>query len=285
MANEQPREISNSEFMEGGGGLYPGGSGRIQDIRYVLWDYDGKQPKDSIFAVKLEMHPNDGSNENKPVIIYWSAGKAAEFQPNHSGSKPLALAPSTAPQLRDSTNWHFVFSKFRDNCGMNPSAIDGTNGICALNGSEITLARIDQPERNIQDEAPTPGGQPRQKSKFKPTVLVPTKCKFSWEGAGASVRPVTATTGAATPAPPMVNGSGSLPNQDNLITECLTVILQANVTAEMPAIPKLMVEQLNARGLSAQDRLKIIPLIKDPAYITRLAEANAWAFNGTTLSA
>ena len=183
----QPQLLSNSfDDFAAGGSLYPGGSGIVTDAGYRLWDYGGKQAPDSVCAVYLLMQPNDGSNENKPVEIYWSVGQSSDFQPDHTHG---FVSSNTKAGIPASSNWGFVNEKFKLGCGLDMAMLNQPGvGIRALIGGQITLTRVDQPTREGLEKIEEPG---QHKNKFKPTILIPTRFIGSWEQRGGAPRPVT----------------------------------------------------------------------------------------------
>lgn len=274
------RYASNNidQFEEGG--LYPGGTGVIEEIKYVLWDYDGKQPKDSVIAVMMKFQPTDGSNEGKPVISYWAAGNDVKsFAPDPTGGHLVIMG--AREKQSQSSNWAFVLKKFRDNCGMDVSKLDGPEGILALTRTQATFARIDQPTRDGLNED-KPGAQGGEAKKFKPTVLVPTKATFPWEkGAAkntAAKATPAATTGTTASAPaPTTNGSGPL----DLSTIIQEVVQAAGGSVEFKSLGKLILEKLP--DVDRTERTALIKQAKDEKVIAALAEENAWTFDGKEL--
>ena len=274
------RYASNNidQFEEGG--LYPGGTGVIEEIKYVLWDYDGKQPKDSVIAVMMKFQPTDGSNEGKPVISYWAAGNDVKsFAPDPTGGHLVIMG--AREKQSQSSNWAFVLKKFRDNCGMDVSKLDGPEGILALTRTQATFARIDQPTRDGLNED-KPGAQGGEAKKFKPTVLVPTKATFPWEkGAAkntAAKATPAATTGTTASAPaPTTNGSGPL----DLSTIIQEVVQAAGGSVEFKSLGKLILEKLP--DVDRTERTTLIKQAKDEKVIAALAEENAWTFDGKEL--
>jgi hypothetical protein len=275
------RYASNNieDFEEGG--LYPGGTGVIEDIKYVLWDYDGKQPKDSVIAVYMKFQPTDGSNENKPVENYWAAGNdVASFAPDPTGGRLVIL--KLREKQSQSSNWALVLKKFRDNCGLEGAKLTGDDGIRALLRTELTLTRMDQPPREgLAHDAPPTGGEAK---KFKPTLLVPTKAKFPWDkGAGRSTAAAktgataTATTTTDSTAPPASNGAGS-PDLSLLIKDIVTA---AGGSMDFAAIPKELLGKLADVDRGA--RTALIKQAKDEKFIEGLATENGWTFDGKEL--
>lgn len=272
-----PQALSNSyeDFAEGGS-LYPGGSGILTDIRYTLWDYDGKRAPDSQCAVHATMTPTDGSNEGKPVDIFWSVGAAADFQPDHTGGFVLS---DTKDAFSKTCNWADVNNRFMKTCGLEGKDLNAPGlGITNLIGGEITLTRTDQMKRDFDDE-PQESGQ----KKSKRTILVPTRFKGVWEK-GGKARPVAPrATVLATGKPPAAaasNGTGfDLSNAlVEIVTEAGGSILQTAVgkalldkivaaaPANLPAVRKDAVTQIS------KDNIEVTAITAglsyDPATLT-----------------
>lgn len=304
----QPIVCSNDpEDFITGGGLYPGGTGIIKECNYAFWDYNGRQPPNSSVAVKCIFAPTDGSNDGKEETIYWSVGPATDYQPDTTGG--FCFAVGSKSQIADSSNWHFVVKKFVDNCGMAKGVLNGTLGIKALEGSQVTLVRMDQPDRNLDSQqiaAPVIPGQ--QQRKFKPTILIPTAAIFNWDRQGgnaaantstaaavkaraaknanaAAVAPPVAAPTATAPAPaPASNGTAS----NNLIGEVIMEILsEAEGNAfEYANLPSLLTDKLGPKGrqITAKARIDAMKQVKDPAFVTGLATANGFNFDGEFIS-
>lgn len=276
------RYASNNieDFEEGG--LYPGGTGVIEDIKYVLWDYDRKQPKDSVIAVYMKFQPTDGSNEGKPVENYWAAGNdVASFAPDPTGGHLVIL--KTRDKQSQSSNWALVLKKFRDNCGLEGAKLTGNDGIRVLIHTQLTVTRMDQPLREgLAHDTPPAGGETK---KFKPTLLVPTKATFPWnKSAGRSAAaqtstPATATTTTDSTAPPASNGAGAgAPDLSLLIKDIVTA---AGGSMDFAAIPKELLGKLADVDRGA--RTALIKQSKDEKFIEGLATENGWTFDGKEL--
>jgi hypothetical protein len=312
-----PVVVSNNpdDFIQGGG-LYPGGRGILKEINYAFWDYNGRQPPNSSVAVKCVFSPTDGSNEGKDETIYWSVGPATDYQPDETGG--FCFAIGTKAQIADSSNWHFVADKFVKNCGMAPAVLNGPTGIKALERSEVTLVRMDQPDRNIdnvQQQVPVIPGQSQRK--FKPTILVPTAAVFTWDRQGGTATGAAPTSTAAAvkaraaakknqaaevpatapaPAPAPVQAApaapavtnGTAPTGNALISEVIMEILsEADGNAvELANLSSLLTNKLGPQGrqITAKARIDIIKQVKDPAFITALAASDGFNFDGEILS-
>src|ERR1700678_624518 len=306
-----PQVLSNDpdDFVQSG--LYPGGTGIIEDISYALWDYNGKQPPDSVCAVKVIFKPTDGSNEGKDVEIFWSVGPSSEFAPSQDGGFVFGVGNATG--MRNSSNWYHIGVALRDNCGMEKGKLNGPAGIKGLLGSQLTLVRKDQPTRDGMDAPPQAQGQGQGGRQNKATFLVPTAAIFTWDKPGTAkprAKPTAAakpgpvavpaaapapTPAVATPRPVMaapaapVNGSASATvDVDTTIAEVLAEILTETEgnAVEFTNLPNLVLNKVGpqGRGVVVKQRMEITKQVKDPSYITALAAASGWTFDCTFLA-
>lgn len=305
----QPQVLSNDpdDFVQSG--LYPGGTGIVEDIAYSLWDYNGTKPPDSVCAVKVIFKPTDGSNEGKDVEIFWSVGPSSEFAPSQDGGFVFGVGNATG--MRNSSNWYHIGVALRDNCGMEKGKLNGSAGIKGLLGSQLTLVRKDQPTRDGMEPPPPTQGQGQGQRQNK-TFLVPTAAIFAWDkpgttkpraraAAAAKPGPVAVPATAAAPAPvPVsqprmaapaapVNGSAAATvDVDTTIAEVLAEILTETEgnAVEFTNLPNLVLNKVGpqGRGVVVKQRMEITKQVKDPSYITALAGAQGWTFDGTFLA-
>lgn len=283
------QRLSNEEFISGG--IYPGGTGIIKNIRYSLWDYGGKQPPDSQVAVKCDFHPTDGSNEGEDVEIYWSVGPSTNFVPEHMGRYLIPVQRSgkeMAKGISDNCNWKQAYTAFQG-CGLAKGAIDSDDkGIHTLIGTEVVFTRVDQKERDFADNTPAgaPGGQGGQQRK-KGQILVPTRCKFPWDKAGRSI-----VQGAAAPAPhtaagtaapaaasaPAASNGAATGDQAALLSQALQQALAVNQEGLAPVnLTAAVTAELTKMGVSGANRAKVIKLSKDQATLNAIIATNGWS--------
>ena len=260
-----PQALSNSyeDFSEGGS-LYPGGSGILTDIRYALWDYDGKRAPESQCAVHATMTPTDGSNEGKPVDIFWSVGAAADFQPDHSGGFVMS---DTKDQISKSCNWADVNNRFMKTCGLESKDLNGPTGLLNLIGGEITLTRVDQMKREgLDDDQPAEHGQKKQKR----TILVPTRFKGVWEK-GGKARSAAAPRAAAPRAAAASNGNAS---GFDLSTALVEIVTEAGGSILQTAVGKALLDKIVAAApanLPAVRKDAVTQISKDNIEVTAIA--------------
>lgn len=282
--------LSNAAEDFQAGGLYPGGSGIFTEFKYELWDYNGTQPPDSNVAVHAVFQPTDGSNENKPVIIFWNVGPAGEFSILDDGA---FLGSETRKGLSDNCNWKQALDAFKKSGGLDDKLLNGAKGLLILRGTEATLTRADQKEREgFRDEAKEEpkDGKGDGRKPFKRTILVPTRCKFPWEKPGAA-RPVAVmpapVAGAVAGAPGTVAALPPLPNAaangtGTSFADVVEAILTAQGgTIDMAALPKLIVD--STPNLDRAARVAYTKLAKDEAEMNKVATEKNWTYGGGML--
>ena len=263
--------LSNSyeDFSEGGS-LYPGGSGIVKDIRYCLWDYDGKRAPDSQCAVHLTMTPTDGSNEGKDVDVFWSVGTAVDFQPDHTGGFVLS---DTKDAFSKSSNWADVNNRFMKTCGLEGKDLNAPGlGITNLSGGEITLTRVDQMKRDFDDE-PQEGGQ----KKSKRTILVPTRFKGVWEKGGKARTTAAAAPRAAAPVagkPPVAAPFNGNASGFDLSTALVEIVTEAGGSILQTAVGRALLDKIVAAApanLPAVRKDAVTQISKDNIEVTAIA--------------
>lgn len=176
-----PQLLSNEieDFAEGGG-LYPGGTGFLEEVSYRLWDYNGTKPKDSFCSAYLRFRPIDGSNSGKVVEQYYSIGSSSDFVPDPTGGHLLALK---GKQPTNSTNWGHFLKVLRDNCGLEKGRLSTNSGIRVMERGIVTLVQVDQLYQGDDQlpATPLPPGQAAGKKPYKHKTLIPTRAVFQWD--------------------------------------------------------------------------------------------------------
>lgn len=297
-SNIVPVRMSNEDFMQGG--LYPGGTGIVRSFRFALWDYDGHMPADSIVAAAMLFQPTDGSNGGKEIMIHWSVGQASDYSVDGPSDGGFVLALKGQQKLGDGSNYAYFYKKLRETCGMPEGRLSQDRGVHALEGSELTLARVDQPKREgLADQQPP---QPGQQKRVQQTYIA-TRAKWGWEmgtqpsqgqaapatrtaprGSRAAAQAQPAQTPAPqTQAPPPAASNGAGTVSAASIIESLLLTGPVNVAE----LPKLGLDWMtaNATNLDRSARMPIARELKDPAAVEEMALVNGWKLEGGMLSA
>src|SRR5882724_6583195 len=135
-----PARVSNEIEDFVAGALYPGGRGLVKSCRYQLHDYNGKQAKDSNCGLFITFQPTDGSNEGKPLELFWNVGPSTEFIPDMGTQGGFCLALHGRAGISDTSNCgKYFMSKLRSTCGLPKGKLSEPAGVHVLDGSEITF--------------------------------------------------------------------------------------------------------------------------------------------------
>ena len=285
-----PTRVSNEEFVAGA--LYPGGRGLVKSCRYQLHDYNGKQAKDSNCGLFITFQPTDGSNEGKPVELFWNVGPSSEFIPDVGSQGGFILSLHGRTGISDSSNCSkYLINKLKSTCGLPKGKLDEGNGVHVLEGSEIMFAQQDQEDRDFQDRQP---GQAAGQAGRKNKVYVPTYAKFAWEsGAGRGnvatmPNPIAqAPAQGQAPAAPHSNGTPA-----NGISPDLAAIIKGigAIGLTDPSNPpaKSVLDYTVANNINNPQRMALVKeataLFKDPN-LEVIAAANGWSVSGGMLMA
>jgi hypothetical protein len=140
------RKLSNDveDFVQGGIG--PDQADVSVVFTYASFDYAGKMANDPVLAVKGTCTPLDGSNESKPFDIEWTCGgKMSEVRIINDGGD---VESKTKDNLAKGSNWALFQSALNDAAGGNfTKIVNGPKGIRELDGIQVTIKRVKQPER------------------------------------------------------------------------------------------------------------------------------------------
>lgn len=288
-----PVRMSNEEFMAGGG-LYQGGTGLCKRFNFTLWDYNGSWPKDSVVAAEMLFQPTDGSNEGKETLLHWTVGSATDYSPDGQANNGFVLALKGQQKLGDGSNYAYFLKKLAETCGMPQGKLSGATGIHALEGSSLTVARVDQPKREGLPDA-TPA-DPNKKA-FPKQTYIPTRAVWGWDtgaqpaqaaapGArtarrGAAAAPVAPVAPAPVAAAPVNGSTGSPVTAASIIEGILTNLGSANVAD----LPRLGLEWLTANNITDRSiRLPLSKELKDAAAVEEMAVVNDWKLEAGVLS-
>jgi hypothetical protein len=316
-----PQLVSNEieDFAEGGG-LYPGGTGFLEEVSYRLWDYNGTKPKDSFCAAYIRFRPIDGSNQGKVVEQYYSIASSSDYVPDPTGGHLLSLKGA---KPKDSTNWGHFLKVLRDNCGLEKGRLSTNSGIRVMERGIVTLVQVDQLYQG-DDQLPAtqlPPGQAAGKKPYKHKTLIPTRAVFHWDPNYANVTrnvqmpPPPPQQGAYQPPPPQfqqpayqpppppqqqfqppppngapapmaqapVQQSAPMANGDYSLASVIRSLLAENGgSLSVSQLPAQVLHKL-APPIDRTIRVNVSKESKDLAMLAAIAQANGWTLSGDDL--
>jgi hypothetical protein len=225
--------------------------------------------------------PTDGSNENKPLALFWNVGPAGDYVILDGGA---FLGSEHKKGLSDNCNWKQVLDAFKKAGGLDDKLLNGPTGMLVMRGTEVTLTRVDQKEREgLQDDdkKDDKGKDGKEKKSFKRTILLPTRCKFPWEKGGARPVPV-AVAGAAATGSTTTGAPPPLPTGGTSFADVVESILTTQGgTIDIAALPKLIVDA--GVNIDRATRIQYTKLAKDDVEMNKIATEKGWTYGGGML--
>lgn len=245
----QPAGLRPSQFVEGGG-LVSDIDVVFEDVRFVMWDYNGTLPTANP-AIKAKMVEEDGAEYEQ----YWSAGQHKDWVASEDGRKLVAVGNSSG--LNSGSNAGILLTSIV-NAGFPEDKIG--DDITVFKGMKCHVIRQAAPKRNIA-RAPRADGRV-----FEDTVLVVSKIhQLPWERKRAATPTTTATAAA-----------------DGSLAEKATGLVMEVLTAEGKAIPKAqLVTKVFQLAKTDPDKNKLVQLVHTDAFLS----AGPWQYQQGMVSA
>jgi len=178
------------------------------ELRFVVWDYQGKAP--ASVALKVSMEEDDGKLHEQ----YYSAGDPTKMQPSPDGKAIIPIAGATG--LNVNTN-AIAFISSIVNSGFPEDRI--LNDVSIFDGMKAHVNQVAQPKR--------PGLKKAEIGEPKTYLLVSKIVRLPWETAPApAAKGAPKPVAAAAPGPRPVNATTPAP-----------VAVQAPIPLVGPAAP------------------------------------------------
>lgn len=237
----------------------------LQQLRFEMWDYQGKAPMSVALKVVMIDQSDDRAHEQ-----YYSAGDPSKFAPSADG-KALTSLTGAATGLNSSTN-ALAFLTSLVNAGFPEDRIG--NDVSLFDGTVVHVNQIAQPKRaGLKDQ------------RDKTYLLVSKIVRLPWDSQPA--KPAKGAPSATRPtAAPTPVGAVALTQDSNgqLTTKALNAVLSILVE-KGGALPKgqLSMEAYRTLG-NDPDRNAIVKLVHDEAFLKECAAEKAFAYDGTTVS-
>lgn len=146
MAKEEKYvKIFSPDTYSGGGTFFTDGLYRVEEARFVKYDYNGKAPgKDGngITSLSMKLQPvnKDGEDAGDVAVQYWSVGD--DFEPKEKGHSIVATGQyDTIWKLSD----FGVFYEYLGKNGFDIDKVEDENDIAVLDGSIFEFGKIPSP--------------------------------------------------------------------------------------------------------------------------------------------
>ena len=257
------------------GGLVDDVDVTLKELRFMLWDYDGKADAD-VPALRVTMETEDGEES----MQYFSAGRADHFMPTEDGLGLDQVGARTS--INESTNFA-TFMRSLIEVGCDESKFD--EDISALEGMNVHVRRIPQKERGGFPNT-RPDGQPRM-------VLTVTKINsVPWDEDDAAARPAAAKARAKPPAAAKAKakpaGAKAAPaaavDDDDLMSD-VTTILNAGGTMTKTQVMQAVLRDGIKNKLPAADRKARTERAHQEEFLNAGVEAGLWTIDGNDVTA
>jgi hypothetical protein len=249
------------------------------ELRFVVWDYQGKAP--ASVALKVSMEEDDGKLHEQ----YYSAGDPTKMQPSPDGKAIIPIAGATG--LNVNTN-AIAFISSIVNSGFPEDRI--LNDVSIFDGMKAHVNQVAQPKR--------PGLKKAEIGEPKTYLLVSKIVRLPWETAPAAVakgapkpvaaaapgpRPVNATTPA--PAPVAVAAAAPAASDNGALIEKARATVLGILAEKGGALPKAKLPTEAFRALSNDpDRNAIVTMVFQEPFLTAAAAEGAFGYDGQQLS-
>lgn len=191
--NKGDLHMENSSFLapsnqQEATGLIDNVDVTFNEVRVVLWDYNGKVPNLTP-ALQVTM----GLDDDSVQVQYYSLGKATDWQPNEDGTQIVAVGKATG--IATNSNAALLINSLV-NAGFPENKV--TDDVRFLEGLKVHMARVPAPKRGGAPKPPREDGRV-----FEDTVLVAESIiSFPWDKKSTTPKgkPATAGTTAGKPA-------------------------------------------------------------------------------------
>jgi hypothetical protein len=257
------------------GGFLDDADVRLQELRFVMWDYGGKAPMSVALKVVMIDQSDDRAHEQ-----YYSAGDPTKFAPSPDG-KALTSLTGSATGLNASTN-ALAFLTSLVNAGFPEDRI--SNDVSVFDGTVAHVNQVAQPKRTgLKDQ-----------KEGKTYLLATYIARLPWEEGAAPTKPAkgaptaTAKQTAAAPRPvavPAATPTPATPAAPMDLTakarEAVTkILIEKGGVLEKGKLPTFCFQSFNGDP----DRNAIVQLVHSEAFLAAGKADGAFAYDGTLVS-
>lgn len=247
------------------GGLLNNADIRIENARFLLYDYDGKSDKESP-GIMFDAIPLDGGN---PINQFIACGDAKDWAISSDGQELTPAGDSSPSGIRNNTNLA-LFIKELVNLSYPKHLLDNFKA-GSLNGLEIHIVRKKRPDAGQ--------GGSSDKEILMPTKIITLpgeKSKGKTTTAAASSRPATSTSAAPAPA---ASSSGANVSDDHkaLVLEAIKKVMDGKEKIGKVDLRKAVFGSLT--GMTGAEKTAAVKLLQDENWMAD----NSYPISGDTV--
>ncbi len=249
----QTAGLKPSEFVEGGG-LVSDVDVVLADVKFVLWDYNGRVPVPNP-AIMAKMVEDEGTEH----VQYWSAGQSKDWMPSEDGRRLVAVGSGSG--LNSGSNAGILLTSIV-NAGFPEDKIG--DDITVFQGTKCHVVRTAAPKRNIVKEPRADGRV------YEDTVLTVSKIiSLPWEKKGVVAKGVGKPQAAS-------GGDG-----DELNTKAVGLVMEILAGEGKPVPKQQLVTRVFQAAKSDPDRNKLVQLVHSDQFLG----SGPWGYEGGVVSA
>jgi hypothetical protein len=152
-----------------------------KNVRFEMYDYDGKSDKAPCLGVDL-VTGTEGPND-KPYRQRWSCGSAENWEPSEDGSMLIPVGKDS--ELRKASNVYMLLTSL-DEAGFPRERLNDGN-VFVLEGLKAHMIRKDAPKRpGLSQDTTRRGRDGKEYEKDNKVLCVSKIIALPWEGEGAN---------------------------------------------------------------------------------------------------
>lgn len=226
-----------------GGGLLDNEDVVWDEVRFVVWDYEGRGP--STPALKVSMTVTDSGDS---VDQYYSAGKLQDWEPSDDGKELVSVGKASG--LNKNSNVAILISSLIE-AGFPAEKIGDDCSV--MDGLECHMTRQDAPERKGLERTPREDGR-----SYKQTVLVVDEIqKLPWDKKGGKK-------------------SAKKGGDEDLDEKLQDIVIDILGDEEKPLAPKQLAAKVHKAMKGDDDRAAAMKRVLDEEFL----EEGPWEYDG-----
>ncbi len=271
--------IFSQEAYAGGGSYFNDGLYRIEEARFVKFDFNGSAPGENgdglvCLCCKLQPLDKDGGDVGEVAVQYWSVGDKTVIE-NKGHAISLSGDFATIWNLCDFA----VFIDYLGKAGFDRDAMEQENDIAVLDGTVAEFGKVPSPRQSTKAKGDDEGGK---KKKYPAQVIVVTAIPDT------KVKGSSKKSTSAKPTSSKKEESSSDDDETNIEILQQYLVKEVLVKKNEGGIDRLQARMnLNkfVLGLGGDsDKVKAVSdVFKDTAKLKEILKSADWQLDGTTI--